>query len=154
MNCIQRWFEAQSPLGQWAAGCAIVIAIVSLCLYGLGLTGFLLRPILVTTPPAATVVINIPTVIRQPPSSPTALPTLLLPGSTLEPTPTQAPVPTPVPTDTPTIVPLPLVTIELTATAETLSPQVTPTAGQSHTGPVPTRFSIPTPSTGISPTRL
>jgi hypothetical protein len=104
MSRIFRWFNAQSPRGQWVAGCAGVLGIVSLCLYSLGLISYLARPQIVTTPPAATVVLTVSTVVRPTFAAPTVLPTLALPGSTLESTPTQAPIPTRAPpTETPTL---------------------------------------------------
>lgn len=79
--------------------------VVTACLYGLGLMSFLARPTLLATPPAATVLIQIPTIAPRTVVAPTALPTLNLPGSTLVATPTQAPIPTRAPTNTPTITP-------------------------------------------------
>lgn len=78
---------------------------VALCLYGLGLFSYFARPLLVATPPAATVVLTVSTAVRPTFSAPTIAPTLALPASTLESTPTQAPIPTRAPpTETPTLI--------------------------------------------------
>lgn len=103
MTRFQRWFHAQTPRGQWAAGCAGIVAVVSLCLYGLGLFSYFARPTLVATPPVATIIFDIATVERPTFAVPTVRPTFALPGSTLVSTPTQAPIPTRAPpTETPT----------------------------------------------------
>ncbi len=96
------WFNALSPRGQWAAGCAGILAAIATCLYSLGLVSLVVRPMLVATPPPSTVVISLPTVVRPTLVLPTSVPTIVLPGSTLQPTPTQAPLPTRAPTNTPT----------------------------------------------------
>lgn len=106
MNRFNRWFGAQSPRGQWAVGCAGVLGIIALCLYGLGLVSYIVRPTLVSKPSVATVVFAVPTVERPTFAAATVLPTLALPGSTLVATPTQAPIPTyspPTATETPTL---------------------------------------------------
>lgn len=104
MTRFQRWFNAQTPRGQWSAGCAGVIAVIALCLYGLGLFSYVARPTLVAIPPVATVVYTVPAVAPPTFVVPTAAPpTFALPGSTLVATPTQAPIPTrSPPTETPT----------------------------------------------------
>lgn len=103
MTRFQNWFRAQSPRGQWAVGCAGVAVVVSVCLYSLGLASYFARPTLVATPPAATIVMAMPTVERPTFTIPTAAPTFALPASTLQATPTQAPIPTRAPpTETPT----------------------------------------------------
>jgi hypothetical protein len=106
MSRLSNWFEVQSPRKQWAAGCAGIVGVVALCLYGLGLVSYMVRPTLVATPPAATVVFVISTLQPRPTfSPPTIPPTFALPGSTLPATPTQAPIPTRAPpTETPTLV--------------------------------------------------
>lgn len=103
MTRFRNWFQARSPRGQWAVGCAVTVLVVTLCLYSLGFASFLVRPALVTTPPPETVVVSIPTAVVRPTfAPPTAPPSIILPGSTLEATPTQAPIPTRVPpTNTP-----------------------------------------------------
>jgi hypothetical protein len=106
MNRLKRWFGTRSPRGQWTAGCAGVLAVISLCLYSLGLVSYIMRPTLVATPSVATVVFAVPTVSRPTFAAATVPPTLALPGSTLEATPTQAPIPTnapPTETETPTL---------------------------------------------------
>lgn len=103
MSRLLSWLDARSPLGQWVASCLGIITIVTVCLYTLGLGSYLIRPSLAApTQPPATVVITLPTVPLETPVTPTLFPTLDLPGSTLEATPTQAPVPTRLPTSTPT----------------------------------------------------
>lgn len=104
MSRFQSWFRGLSPRGQWGAGCAGIVLVVATCLYSLGIFSYLIRPALVTTPPAATVVFAIPTLAPRPTfAAPTAPATLALPGSTLPATPTQAPIPTRAPpTETPT----------------------------------------------------
>lgn len=102
---LRNWFHALSQRQQWAVGCAGSILVVTACLYSLGLVSFLARPALLATPPAATVLFQIPTIAPRTVVAPTALPTLYLPGSTLVATPTQAPIPTRAPTNTPTITP-------------------------------------------------
>lgn len=99
----QNWFHAQSPRGQWVAGCAGIVVVITLCLYGLGLFSYVARLTLVATPLVETVVITLPTVPQRPTFSPSSIPpTLALPGSTLQATPTQAPIPTRAPpTETP-----------------------------------------------------
>lgn len=131
MTRFKLWYQSQSPRGQWIAGCAGVILIIAICLYGLGLFGYLARPILVSKPSSATVVVAIPTPVQAATFvPPTAPPTLALPNSTLLATPTQAPIPTRAPpTETPlfildengtpiTITPLPSTTpgLEVTQT--------------------------------------
>ncbi|MCC7165794.1 MAG: hypothetical protein IT331_25075 [Anaerolineae bacterium] len=103
MTRFQNWFRAQPPRGQWVVGCAGVAVVVSVCLYSLGLASFLARPALIATPPAATIVMAVPTVERPTFVAPTVAPTFILPASTLQATPTQAPIPTRAPpTETPT----------------------------------------------------
>lgn len=104
MTRFRNWFRTLSPRGQWGAGCAGIVIVITACLYSLGLFSYLVRPTLVTTPPAATIVFVIPTPVPRPTfAAPTSPPTLVLPGSTLPATPTQAPIPTRAPpTDTPT----------------------------------------------------
>ncbi len=105
MTRFSNWFKTRSPRGQWAAGCVGVVTIVMSCLYFLGLASYLARPTLLTTPPAATIVIVIPTVQRPTFAAPTAPPTFVLPGATLPATPTQAPIPTRAPpTETPAFI--------------------------------------------------
>jgi len=100
----QRWFAAKSPRGQWTLGCAGVLGVVALCLYGLGIASYFARPSLVATPSVSTVVFAISTIERPTFAAPTPAPTLVLPGSTLVATPTQAPIPTRAPpTETPTL---------------------------------------------------
>lgn len=105
MNRFRNWFHALSSRRQWATGCAGIIFVVTLCLYSLGFVSLMVRPTLVATPPPATVVLQIPTVALPTYIIPTAPPTLNLPASTLEATPTQAPIPTRAPTNTPTETP-------------------------------------------------
>lgn len=106
MSRLRYWFHSLSPRGQWTAGCVGVVLIVTGCLYVLGLTSFVMRPVLVATPPPATVVLALPTLAPPPTiTAPTAPPTLDLPASTLVATPTQAPIPTRAPTSTATITP-------------------------------------------------
>ncbi|MBI4674371.1 MAG: hypothetical protein HY741_22230 [Chloroflexi bacterium] len=123
MTRLQNWFNTQSPRRQWAAGCAGIVLIVALCLYSLGLVSLLVRPALVATPPPATVVLQMPTVVQPTFVLPTAPPTLALPGSTLIATPTQAPIPTRAPTNTPTETP----TLLLDENGTPIFPTVTPT---------------------------
>lgn len=120
---MRSWFHALTPRRQWAAGCAGIVLLVALCLYSLGLVSFLVRPVLVATPPPATVVLQIPTVAQPTFVMPTAPPTLALPGSTLVATPTQAPIPTRAPTNTPTETP----TLLLDANGTPIFPTATPT---------------------------
>ena len=104
MNRLRNWFHALTPRRQWATGCAGVVLLVTSCLYGLGVFSFFVRPTLVATPPPATVVMQIPTLVVPTYVPPTAPPTLFLPASTLIATPTQAPIPTRAPpTETPTL---------------------------------------------------
>lgn len=138
MTRFANWFSALSPRGQSAVGCAGILAVVALCLYGLGLVSFVVRPALVTTPPPSTVVVSIPTVARPTFVPPTALPTLILPASTLEATPTQAPIPTRAP-DTPT----PEVTIDPNATPEPVT--VTPEGTLDATSPLSPDLRQPPP---------
>ena len=123
MMRLRNWFHALTPRRQWAAGCAVVVLIVASCLYGLGLTSYVVRPTLVATPPLATVVMQIPTVALPTYVSPTVPPTLDLPASTLVATPTQAPIPTRAPTNTPTIT----TTLQLDANGTPIFPTVSPT---------------------------
>jgi len=104
MSRFQTWYHAHSSRGQWALGCAGVIFVVTLCLYGLGLFSYIARPALTVKPPAATIVLAIPTIEQATFAPPTVPPTFALPGSTLDATPTQAPIPTRAP---PSETPLP-----------------------------------------------
>lgn len=102
MARFQNWFRKQSTRGQWAVGCAGIVLVTTACLYSLGLVSYFVRPTLLAAPPAATIVFAIPTVERPTFVVPTVRPTIVLPGSTLEATPTQAPIPTRAPpTETP-----------------------------------------------------
>lgn len=131
MTRFQNWFQTRSPRGQWAMSCAGVVAIVSFCLYGLGLASYVARPLLVTTPPMATVVFVFPTAEPRPTILfPTAPPTFALPGSTLEATPTQAPLPTRAP---PTATTEFILDPEGTPMTVTPSPELTSLANETQT---------------------
>lgn len=121
MSRLRIWFDALSQRQQWAVGCTGTILIVTACLYSLGLISFFARPALLATPPAATVVFQIPTIAPRTIAAPTVPPTLNLPVSTLVATPTQAPIPTRAPTNTPTITP----TLELDANGTPIFPTLT-----------------------------
>lgn len=118
---LRNWFHTRSLRQQWAVGCVGIVGMVTACLYGLGLVSFLARPTLLATPPPATVLYQIPTVAPRTVLAPTALPTLILPGSTLVATPTQAPIPTRAPTSTATITP----TLVLDANGTPIFPTLT-----------------------------
>lgn len=139
----QNWFRTRSPRGQWAAGCAGVVLVVTVCLYGLGIASYFTRPLLVTTPAAATVVFAIPTLSPRPTfAPPTIPPTLALPGSTLQATPTQAPIPTRAP---PTETPLTILDPNGTPITVTPSPSETPNLLQTQVLPQ-TQVSPQTPA--------
>lgn len=123
MSRFQTWYHAHSPRGQWTLGCAGVIFVVTLCLYALGLFSYVARPQLTLKPPAATIVLAVPTIAAVPtyPAA-TAQATFVLPVSTLDSTPTQAPIPTRAP---PTITPTPTLGFGASPAAETTTPNAT-----------------------------
>ncbi|MCJ7667861.1 MAG: hypothetical protein MUP04_06230, partial [Anaerolineae bacterium] len=102
MRRFLRWYRGQSVSRQRLYSLLAVITTATLLLYCLGISSFLLRPVLIGTPVVIPTVYVVSPPTSQPQQSPASRPTVILP-----PTPTQLPIPTfiPTPTVTPTETP-------------------------------------------------